>query len=239
MTSIDLFLIHGDLPSLLGEHEARWSSYMVEEDRARAEVFRHNGARAQFVIGRELMRDRLVSLGLDWHAVDRSSEKFRHPDVFFNLSHVDGLVALALDSQEIGLDVEFVGRTTNRTQLMPRQYVASEIAWVDDATSDAEHRLRFFTLWTIKEALLKAEACGLRVDTRRIVVDPASNTVDCGGVSSSKPWDFYSTCYGEHPICICTPAGDARKIRVYKGIPDDWTEVLDLDWKIWKNHQNG
>ncbi len=239
MTSIDLFLIHGDLPSLLGKHEARWLSYMVEEDRARAEVFRHKGARAQFVIGRELMRDRLVSLGLDWHAVDRSSEKFRHPGVFFNLSHVDGLVALALDSQEIGLDVEFVGRTTNRAQLMPRQYVASEIAWVDAATSDAEHRLRFFTLWTIKEALLKAEACGLRVDTRRIVVDPASSTVDCGSVGGSKPWDFYSTCYGEHPICICTPTGDARKIRVYKGIPDDWTEVLDLDWKIWKTHQNG
>lgn len=239
MTPIDLFLIHGDLPLLVREHGERWIADLGSEDRQRLEIFRHEGARAQFLIGRVLMRDALVTKGYDWSAVDRSSEKYRHPDVCFNLSHVDGLVALAVDAKEVGLDVEYVGRNTNRTQLMPRQFVASEIAWVDASADDAEHRNRFFTLWTIKEALLKAEACGLRVDTRKIVVDPEQNTVSTSGFGDGLTfWDFYSAQLGDHPVCIATPTGEHREVRVYQGIPGDWTQIVELNWRLWKAKPN-
>ena len=142
--------------------------WLTPADQARAQAYKHDGARAQFLTGRALLRDVLEPRGLDYTSVDLSGEKPTHPDTFFNLSHVDGFVAVALASEDVGLDVETTLRGTDIDLVGKRQYTPAELAWI--AASD-DPRRAFFQLWTLKEAYLKLTGEGLRRDTKTFAFD--------------------------------------------------------------------
>lgn len=137
--------------------------WLLPADRARYERFRHAGAAGQFLTGRALLRVALEARGLDYADVDLSAEKPRHPGVFFNLSHVEGLVAVALSEQELGLDVETTRRNTDIHNVGKRQYTASELAWM---RAQVDPHRAFFKLWTLKEAYLKLTGEGFRRPTQ-------------------------------------------------------------------------
>lgn len=81
-------------------------------------------------------------------------------DIHFNLSHTDGLIALALDQKPVGLDVEWLGRKGPGLELAHRYFTASEYA--DISRQNPEHQQhRLLVYWTLKEAYLKAEAWGI------------------------------------------------------------------------------
>ncbi len=74
----------------------------------------------------------------------------------FNLSHAGGYVVAALaQGVAIGVDLESLARKADVEALGARVFSASEREWVR-----AGGRAAFFTLWSQKEALLKALGCG-------------------------------------------------------------------------------
>lgn len=84
------------------------------------------------------------------------------PDIHFNLSHSHGAVACALcRSAAVGVDVEDAGRDTDFS-IADRFFSSSEAELVSKATG-AEKRTRFFDIWTLKEAYIKAVGKGLSI----------------------------------------------------------------------------
>jgi 4'-phosphopantetheinyl transferase len=79
----------------------------------------------------------------------------------FNLSHTDGMAicAVALD-MEVGADVEDTQRKGNTLELVSHSFARAEAAalW---ALPVERQRERFFELWTLKEAYIKARGMGL------------------------------------------------------------------------------
>jgi len=85
----------------------------------------------------------------------------------FNLSHTHGLVACAITGgAEVGIDVESIDRVVD-DRVAPRFFSARENAALSQCASDALRARRFFALWTLKEAYVKAIGHGLahRLDT--------------------------------------------------------------------------
>jgi 4'-phosphopantetheinyl transferase len=81
--------------------------------------------------------------------------------VAFNLTHTRGCVAVALTGgPPVGVDVEALDRKPAIEGLAHRYFGPSEIAWLTGAAGD-ERRERFFLLWTLKEAYLKATGEGI------------------------------------------------------------------------------
>jgi 4'-phosphopantetheinyl transferase len=87
----------------------------------------------------------------------------------FNLSHTRGCVAVAiagLGSQGgragcgVGVDVEALGRDPDVDGIADRYFAPDEVAWLRQAGGDPR-RERFFRLWTLKEACLKATGEGI------------------------------------------------------------------------------
>ncbi len=71
---------------------------------------------------------------------------------FFNVSHCDGAVVLALANRDVGVDVENVRKADEDL----KRYVSSdEEYWTINADKD------FFKVWTSKESLAKADGEGL------------------------------------------------------------------------------
>ena len=85
----------------------------------------------------------------------------------FNVSHSRGFVACAIgDADELGLDVEDTRRPIAIDSTARVSFSPDELAGLFALDGDAR-RARFFALWTLKEAYLKARGAGLTMPLDR------------------------------------------------------------------------
>jgi 4'-phosphopantetheinyl transferase len=90
------------------------------------------------------------------------------PSLSFNLSHTHGLVACAISNgSDVGIDVEAVDRSIDES-VAERFFFETESADLRRCVSHERQR-RFFELWTLKEAYLKAVGEGLSHPLNTIV----------------------------------------------------------------------
>lgn len=157
-----------DDPALNAAHAELLSA---EEDERRAKRYSEE-LRHQFLVTRALQR-RVLSMYApevaprDWTFVAGERGKpalaprFERLGLHFNLAHTKRLVACAVSRRpEIGIDVENVRTRTAPLHLAPRYFTARETAGLT-ALPEPERPARFFALWTLKEAWLKATGEGL------------------------------------------------------------------------------
>ena len=82
------------------------------------------------------------------------------PDLRFNISHTDGLIACAVTiGREVGVDVEHIGRHLTH-DIAGRFFAPDEVADLRRLPLDDQARV-FFDYWTLKEAYIKARGFGL------------------------------------------------------------------------------
>jgi 4'-phosphopantetheinyl transferase len=113
-------------------------------------------------------------------------------DLHFNISHTDGLVAVAVSRHcELGIDVEAVDRSVDLA-VADRYFFGAEADWL--AVQPRDRQLEsFLRLWTLKEAYIKATGRGLSqpldefwfdVDPPRIRFTPAID-------DDERAWRFH------------------------------------------------
>lgn len=140
-------------------------------ERLRAERFIGMEARNEFVFGRALLRLLLgralrvdpteVAIGYEARGKPRLISGSAEGDIRFNLAHSNSLVVIALaKGREVGVDVEWIGRTVDWPLIAERVFSASELGGVL-ALPPEQQELAFFAGWTRKEAYLKATGEGL------------------------------------------------------------------------------
>ena len=82
------------------------------------------------------------------------------PDLRFNLSHTDGLIACAVTiGREVGVDVEHIQRRLTH-DVAGRFFAPREVRDLK-ALPESEQPRAFFDYWTLKEAYIKARGFGL------------------------------------------------------------------------------
>ena len=126
-----------------------------------------------------LLGRRLLSLGLeelyriiipgsrisDVLKTDENGKPFlpEHPDLFFNITHCNGLAACAFDTFPIGIDAELPGYFPEI--LISRALSEPEKSFLQEAGSTMALRQEwFYRLWTLKEAYVKKSGCGVDTD---------------------------------------------------------------------------
>lgn len=151
------------------DHWPRYLDLLDEAERRRHDELLRPGAQRQFLLGRAMLRSALATR-LD---CPPSSLRFQpradgKPELAapaagwrFNLSHSRDWVVLALgEAEEIGVDVEHHGRRNDIDGIAERFFTAEE--YRELATlAPAARRQRFFELWTLKEAYVKALGRGI------------------------------------------------------------------------------
>lgn len=76
---------------------------------------------------------------------------------YFSISHSGEYVACALDDTPVGVDTEVIRDIPFRNDY--RLFTLEEVVYVNE--SEKEHNLRFFEIWTKKEAYIKAKGLKL------------------------------------------------------------------------------
>jgi 4'-phosphopantetheinyl transferase len=99
--------------------------------------------------------------------------------VFFNISHSHNIACFAFNfHDEIGIDVELQRNMNNLQGIAKRVFSPIERDYL--FSNDADINDRFFTLWSRKEAVVKATGDGISTDLSKI-----STTLSDGSLNSS------------------------------------------------------
>lgn len=181
-------------PAALARRAASW---LAAGERGRLERIRIEEARAQFAIAHVLLRgllSRYAGVGpADWVFVagPHGRPEIAAPSEWagrlrFNLSHTRGLVACGLArDRDLGVDVERPGRAAHVLGVARRFFAPAEAGAVLAVHEEAERRRRFFEIWTLKEAYIKARGLGLSLSLQSFAFQ-----VDAAGPRlSSAPED--------------------------------------------------
>jgi len=113
----------------------------------------------------------------DWeklgYAVDTHGKPFfdKIRNIYFSLSHTNGMVMCVVADRPIGCDVEIINRykvdydahtyAEERKRLAQRFYTTAECKYIDESKNDAEVPKRFTRVWTKKESYIKFLGLGL------------------------------------------------------------------------------
>ena len=148
---------------------------LSDDERERAERYRHVPSREQYVQARATLRALLGrylgAKGDELRFAQAAQGKPSLPGcgLHFNVSHTAGLALIAVTREgEVGVDVEYV-RAFNHDAFAERYFTPGETASLL-AVPEGQRTEVFFHAWTRKEAFLKATGEGLALGLERIEV---------------------------------------------------------------------
>lgn len=190
------------LTALDGVPPPEAEALLSDDEKRRAERIRHEATRTGFIAGRALARHALsrhIPIDpRDWRfsltALGRPEiEAPSHtPGLRFNLSHSAGLVAcLTTSESDCGIDVESVDRPVDCLRIARHSFTAEEVDVLERLSGEARRR-RFFALWTLKEAYVKARGSGLRLrlDSAAFALEPGGRLRVRLACEDSAAWRF-------------------------------------------------
>lgn len=211
----------GLLSTLERSHAAR---FRREDDRLLHETGR---------IGLRLLLSRVEDVPPDawvFESDDKGKPHISGPPspVQFSLSHTRGLVAWALSPLgAIGVDAESVERPIDHVKIARRFFSPAENAWLT-GSGPAERPEVFFTIWTLKEALLKAIGIGIGIDLRQVSFEVAERRVgatsEAAGIDLAR-WRFaVFRPTPPHVVAVCATRDDESLLPI---VCADFTAAYD------------
>ncbi|MDQ3171172.1 MAG: 4'-phosphopantetheinyl transferase superfamily protein [Acidobacteriota bacterium] len=175
-------------------------------ERARAARFHHLSDRWEFVLGRLMARSLLAArTGVPARAFHFIENAHGRPEIAapaldsplrFNLSHSGGIVACVLgEAMQIGVDVERLDRQPVDARVIARYCSDPERESLEAMAETLRHE-RFLSLWTLKEAYVKARGTGLTLPLRSIsftMGHDGPEEVSFNGIDDETRWMFAHT----------------------------------------------
>jgi 4'-phosphopantetheinyl transferase len=173
---VDVWTVATD-EAVTRERLAHYRALLPPDEIERGDRFWQPDDRARFLIARATVRTMLSQ----YTAMHPRDWRFRieqygrpevaelppgAPDLRFNLSHTNGLVACAVTiGRDVGIDVEHVHRRL--THDVPERFFSAQEVIDLRALPEAEQALVFFDYWTLKESYIKARGLGLALPLRQ------------------------------------------------------------------------
>lgn len=123
--------------------------------------------------------------------------------LFFNISHTDEYVVMAVSFEKnIGIDIEKISSTINYMEIAERNFSAKEAALLKNTPKDLQPKI-FFSLWTLKEAYLKASGNGLSVPLHTVCFAKKIQQNEEYRINYLEDWQFWQACQNEnHILCL-------------------------------------
>ena len=216
----------------------RLASVLDEQEWQRANKFKIVQARSRFVAGRGLLRLMLawylsvapttIKIEQGEHGKPRLVGSTPDHGLVFNVSHSRDLALFAFaHDQKFGVDLEYRRNIKNIRGMVRRCFSDRERSEWDSSDLSQRQRL-FFSFWTAKEAMIKADGRGLALGVQRCELQhtPALGYIElpenCGAPSE---WALHGVDCGagfSGALAIRDPSCSI----VYRTLPRKW--LFDL-----------
>jgi 4'-phosphopantetheinyl transferase len=215
--------------SLTSEFVASKSSLLSADERLQWEKFRHDRDRDRYLITRVMAREILGDyLGIEPQALRFQRSSTGKPEVEsrlsarhvqFNITHCEGLVALALAQGPVGIDAEPKNR---QIELDVARLILTSEEQSELQSWPVEHkRYRLLQYWTMKEALVKAMGVGFSKPLDSVAVQfTAYNEPQIshllGDVSGSGNWFVFQSAdqFADHLFSLALKHSNRSNPRI-------------------------
>jgi 4'-phosphopantetheinyl transferase len=199
---------------LSAAEQERWRGFVLERDR-HAYLVSH--ALVRTVLGRLLETD---PRRLEFAAERRGKPYLLHPpspngSVAFNLSHTRNATVLCTTAgRAVGTDIECMDRKPP-FDIAHRCFSPAEVRELE-ACAPGRRAERFWSLWTLKEAYLKATGAGLSegLDNISFAIDGSTDlefAISAGPVTETERWHFAQwSLDAAYMIAVCVERTDAQ-----------------------------
>ncbi len=147
-------------------------SYITEEDKNNALKFKNLIDQKQHIVSSYLKRKYVKDFYLDEHKKPKSD------NIYFNVSHSESLVGIALGNRLVGLDIEYKNKERKKELI---DYICN-----DDEKKIIIDESDFYKIWTSKESLLKCVGTGLVNNIKEVCSLPLD------GIKEYRNEFFYS-----------------------------------------------
>lgn len=168
-----------DISTISEEEFNRWFQEMSPQRQDKCNRMIKELAKKQCIAADHLMK---ISLGECLNCSPKEIEIKLFPSgkpylegnpVYFSISHSGNLVACVVSHRPVGIDVELVRPI--EPSIQERICTDAELKHLRSFKNEEERNLRFFTLWTRKEALFKQNGTLPRNDRGNDVLTPGDD----------------------------------------------------------------
>ena len=159
-------LFYGKISNLTKEEYGNAFALMSDLRKAEVERMRFEGDKRRSVLGEWLARKAVSALcGLAekdilFAKTENGKPYCLNAETFFSISHCKDMAVCVAHNGEIGIDVELIRDIDYRITRFA--CVDADLDYLNSAESEEEKRLRFFRIWTAKEAYVKYIGTGIR-----------------------------------------------------------------------------
>lgn len=151
-----------DFSSVSPSEFAKWKTFLSSSEKKRLENMLSPKRQKEFITGHFLARcalatylkcppTQIVLKALQSGAVVVQN----YPDVYLSLSHSNNMLALAMASQPVGLDIEWIRHKDNFEELLGQIDSLAQAHWLIQKGYTLEQA--FYMLWTKREAKYKLQ----------------------------------------------------------------------------------
>jgi 4'-phosphopantetheinyl transferase len=122
---------------------------------------------------------------------DKGKPYLENYPIHFNISHSNEYALIAIANKNIGVDIEYMNKDIEIEELMKIFAYDHEIKWILENRSLSIQR--FYTIWTLKEAILKQQGEGITAEKF-----PSLINLDFPGYKLYK-----NTLHSEYAYALC------------------------------------
>lgn len=144
-----------------------YDAFSMMDDQRKASVLRKKieNDRKRSILGEKLAREGISGMcgiameNIEFGRTENGKPFAKNADVFFSISHCKEMVVCAVSENPVGIDVELL----RDIDLKITKIACTELdkAYIFAADTEEEQRLRFFEVWTAKEAYFKFYGTGI------------------------------------------------------------------------------
>ena len=215
---VDLWIVH---PAEVTGNELlrRFRSWLAPDEVARLDRFHFPQHRHEYLITRALARTALSN----YRDLDPAAWQFRanaygrpeivpHGRLVFNLTNTLSLIACGVaEDRALGIDTEPLARADQILSVASTVFCQDELADLHRLGPEAA-RDRAVSLWTIKEAYMKARGMGMSLPPRDISVAFEDKPSLVAAPLEDKPqdWTLQTLDVRGHRIAVASPSPQPR-----------------------------
>ncbi len=128
-------------------------------------------------------------------------------NIHFNISHSGDWVLCGVGENELGLDIEYIGKY--HKDIVERYFTTQEIFYLESLTENEKQR-HFYYLWSLKESFLKCNGKGLSMPLNSISFN-LDLIDDIAQATTNHMEDYQFKCFYELPdysVAVCSTKED-------------------------------
>lgn len=229
----DIIIYSIYLPNFI-DFKANLSQFLNSPELKKAKRYYKEIDRNRFIIYRSILKlllgaytkSDIKNIYLDYD-FNKKPYLASHPWLHFNISHSEDYAAIVFSRKKVGLDIEYLSNDFKFTDLFPDIFDDHERLVIQNAD---DKKNAFYTLWTRKEAFVKALGKGIDEDFKYIPCVEGQHNLDFKLVKNTQNWQVYSFDFAEHYLAAVAFEGlpSTSGNQVLYIIPDSMEILLEM-----------